>query len=44
MEMRYILRSAYDGDFERTIRELVKVIEKQQEEINNLREKLESFN
>lgn len=40
MDTRYILRAAYDGEYEKAIKLLVDIIEKQQKEIKELKEKV----
>lgn len=40
MDVRYILRAAYDGEYETAIKLLVNIIEKQQKEIDDLKEKV----
>lgn len=37
MDVRYILRNAYDGNFERAIQQLVEIAEQQQKEIESLK-------
>lgn len=37
IDTRYILRAAYDGNYENAIRLLVEIIEKQQKEIEELK-------
>ena len=39
IDTRYILRAAYDGNYENAIRLLVEIIEKQQKEIEELKQK-----
>ena len=43
MDVRYILRAAYDGDYEKAIRLLVGVVEEQDKEIEELKSKLDSL-
>lgn len=38
--IRYILRAAYDGNYENAIRMLAEIVEKQQKEIQELKQKL----
>lgn len=41
IDTRYILRAAYDGNYENAIRLLVEIIEKQQKEIEELKQKFD---
>ena len=42
MDVRYILRNAYDGNFERAIQQLVEIVEQQQKEIDKLNKEIKN--